>query len=150
MTREQRYREQMIALGIYDEAFEPEISMLAQMERDYTRARKVWSATALPGGKPSFLDPHYAVVQRLRAEILQHREALGLTPKALRKVAGTAGSDAPQAQDLIASKLDLIAEAMAQYDAGDPFADLPDAQTAAEIADRLDEELAAAIAEDMG
>lgn len=150
MTREQRYREQMIALDIYDEAFEPEISMLAQMERDYTRMRKVWSATALPGGKPSFLDPHYAVIQRLRSDILQHREALGLTPKALRKVADAAGSDAPQAQDLIASKLDRIAEAMAQYDAGDPFADLPDAQAAAEIADRLDEELAAAIAEDMG
>lgn len=150
MTREQRYREQMTALGIYEEAFEPEISMLAQMERDYTRMRKVWSSTALPGGKPSFLDPHYAVIQRLRAEILQHREALGLTPKALRKVAGAAGSDAPQAQDLIASKLDLIAEAMAQYDAGDPFADLPDAQVALEISDRLDEELAAAIAEDMG
>ena len=149
-TKEQIYREQMQALGIYEEIFEPEIKTLARVEREYTRAEKAWSDTAAPGGKPSFLDPHYAIIQRLRAEILQRREALGLTPKALRKLAGAAGSDAPQAQDLIASKLDRIAEAMAQYDAGDPFAALPDAQAAAEIADRLDEELAAAVAEDMG
>ena len=92
MTKEQIYREQMQALGIYEEIFEPEIKTLARVERELTRAEKAWSATAAPGGKPSFLDPHYPVIQRLRAEILQHREALGLTPKALRKLTGSAGA----------------------------------------------------------
>ena len=93
MTREQKYREQMTALGIYDEIFDPEIGTLARLERELTRAQKAWSATAHPAGSaPSFLDPHYAVVQRLRGEILQHRQALGLTPQALRKLTGAGGS----------------------------------------------------------
>lgn len=117
VTKEQIYREQMQALGIYEEIFDPEIKTLARVEREYTRAEKAWSATAAPGGKPSFLDPHYPVIQRLRAEILQHREALGLTPKALRKLTGSAGGEAPEQKDLITAKLDRIAERVAGYDA---------------------------------
>ena len=191
-TKEQIYREQMQALGIYEEIFEPEIKTLARVEREYTRAEKAWSATAAPGGKPSFLDPHYAIIQRLRAEILQHREALGLTPKALRKLTGAAGVEAPEQKDLITAKLDRIAERVSGYDlttgsdigsAGvwiqgedgmekvgsvdpkllaDPFAEIPAAVEAAAISDKLDqqdaakishgmdEDLAAAVAEDMG
>ena len=134
MTREQKYREQMTALGIYDEIFDPEIGTLARLERELTRAQKAWSATAQPAGSaPSFLDPHYAVVQRLRGEILQHRQALGLTPQALRKLTGASGLDAPEQKDLITSKLDQIAAAMAQFDS-----------------EALDADLKAAIAEDMG
>jgi hypothetical protein len=88
MTREQTYKEQLRALEIYDPAFDPEISTLAQCERQLSRAMKDWSATAPKGGKASVLDPHYKVIQDLRKEILQHREALGLTPKALRKLKG--------------------------------------------------------------
>ena len=178
-TKEQIYREQMQALGIYEEIFEPEIKTLARVEREYTRAEKAWSATAAPGGKPSFLDPHYAIIQRLRAEALQHREALGLTPKALRKLTGAAGVEAPEQKDLITAKLDRIAERVAGYDASgdimsaqadamaadprqDPFAGIPAADEAAAISDKLDqqdaakishgmdEDLAAAVAEDMG
>ena len=126
-TKEQIYREQMQALGIYEEIFEPEIKTLARVEREYTRAEKAWSATAAPGGKPSFLDPHYAIIKRLRAEILQHREALGLTPKALRKLTGAAGVEAPEQKDLITAKLDRIAERVAGYDlapGGSPVAGL--------------------------
>ena len=116
VTKEQIYREQMQALGIYEEIFEPEIKTLARVEREYTRAEKAWSATAAPGGKPSFLDPHFAVIQRLRAEILQHREALGLTPKALRKLTGGAGSGEADQNDLITAKLDRIAQRVSGYD----------------------------------
>lgn len=191
-TKEQIYREQMQALGIYEEIFEPEIKTLARVEREYTRAEKAWSATAAPGGKPSFLDPHYAIIQRLRSEIFQHREALGLTPKALRKLTGAAGVEAPEQKDLITAKLDRIAERVSGYDlapgsdigsAGiwiqgedgmekvgsidpnllaDPFAGIPESDEAAVISDKLDqqdaakishgmdEDLAAAVAEDMG
>ena len=87
-TREKVYREQLEALEIYDPAFDPEIKTLAQLERRLTRAQKAWSATAPEGGKPSFLDPHYQIIVQLEREILAHREALGLTPKALRKLKG--------------------------------------------------------------
>lgn len=87
-TREDVYKNQLIELGIYDPAFDPEIKTLAQLERRLTRAQKAWSNTAPPGGKPSFLDPHYQVVVQLEAQILTHREALGLTPKALRRLKG--------------------------------------------------------------
>lgn len=87
-TREQIYREQLQALGVYDPAFDPEIKTLAQLERRLSRAQKAWSATAPAGGKPSFLDPHYPVIVQLEDKILAHREALGLTPKALRKLKG--------------------------------------------------------------
>lgn len=86
MTREDKYRQQLQALEVYDPAFDPEISTLAQCERDLTRAKKAWAATVPKGEKPSLLDPHFAVIQSLRKEILLHREALGLTPKALRKL----------------------------------------------------------------
>lgn len=87
-TREKTYIEQLQALGIYDPAFDPEIKALATLEREWTAAKKAWAATAPPGGKPSFLDPHYVVIQNLRREILTHREALGLTPKSLRRLKG--------------------------------------------------------------
>ena len=166
MTKEQIYRKQMQELGIYQEIFEPEISTLARIERELSRAMKAWSATAPPGGKPSFLDEHYPVIQKLRAELLQHRAALGLTPKALRKLTGAAGTDAPQQKDLITAKLDQIAERVAGYDGGpawsaggwtpvegpieDPFAGIPAAEEAASISDQMDEELRAAVHEDMG
>lgn len=149
-TKEAVYREQMEALGIYAPIFEPEIKTLCRIEREYTRAQKAWSATAAPGQKPSFLDPHWTVIQRLRAEILQHREALGLTPKALRKLTGAGGGAGPDQQDLISSKLDAIAARVSGYDLTDPFAGIPGAEDAAKISHRMDEELRHAVAEDMG
>lgn len=163
MTREQAYIEQMTKLGFYDPIFDPEIRTLCQLERELTRAQKAWSNTAPPGGKPSFLDDHYPVIEGLRKEILQHREALGLTPKAMRRIVGVAGSDAPVQQDLITEKLDRIAESVSAADqnvdwrtvldalqAGDPYAGIPGAAEAAKISQQMDEDLQAAIAEDMG
>lgn len=153
MTREQKYIDQMTELGIYDPIFDPEIRTLARIERELTRAEKAWSATASPAGsKPSFLDPHYAVIQKLRAELLQHRESLGLTPKALRRLTGAAVDTAPDQKDLITAKLDQIAEAVSGFDelAADPFDGIPAAEDARRISQQMDEELAAAIAEDMG
>lgn len=88
MTREQIYKNQLQTLGVYDPAFDPEIKQLAMLERRKTRAEKAWSATAAEGEKPSFLDPHYQVIVQLEDKILTHREALGLTPKSLRRLKG--------------------------------------------------------------
>ena len=116
MTKEQVYQKQLEELGIWEEAFLPEVRTLSQLERDLTRAQKAWSKTAPTGGKPSVLDPHYKVIAQLRTEILAHREALGLTPKALRRLRGpTAGG--PGEQELITERLSAIAARVGAYDA---------------------------------
>lgn len=112
-TREQIYRKQLQDLGIYDPAFEPLITDLAQMDRRWTRAKKEWAATAPPGGKPSFLDPTYAAVTQIERERRTLREELCLTPKALRRLRGA--SDPPVPEDLIATRLQAIADRVGAY-----------------------------------
>lgn len=115
-TREQIYQAQMEALGIYDPAFDPEIKQLAELDRRRTRVRKAWSETAPAGGKPSFLDPHYQVLQQIERDILTHREALGLTPKALRRLKGAyyetvrVGELAADPEPAKVTMLDLVRE----------------------------------------
>ena len=118
MTREQVYEQQLKELGIFEEAFRPEISTLAQVEREHSMTKKAWSATAPKGQKPSVLDPLYAVICRQRQEILAHRESLGLTPKALRKLRG-APPPGPTEQELIGEKLDRIAAGIGAYNVAD-------------------------------
>ena len=156
MTKEQVYRDQMKALGIYQEILEPEIKMLAKIERQITRAEKAWSATATPpGSAPSFLDPHFPIIQRLRDEATKHREILGITAKALAKITGF-GSTSPDQSDLITQKLNAIAERVAGYDVSeiqitqDAYETLPEAQEAARISNLIDEDLRRAVHEDMG
>lgn len=114
MTREQVYTQQLKALGVYEDAFVPLIKDLAKAERRRTRAEKAWAATAPPGGKPSFLDPHYQIVSQLDREILGYREVMGLTPKSLRRLRGV--TDGPAEQDLIVDRLDRIAARVEQYE----------------------------------
>ncbi len=118
MTREKKYVEQLKALGIYEEAFLPEIIDLAQLEREKTRVQKAWSATVPKGCKPSFTDPLYQILANLRREILAHREALGLTPKSLRRLRGAAVNESEESQDLLSQKLDEIARRTAAYSGG--------------------------------
>ena len=109
MTKEQIYTAQLKELGLYHEAFDPEIKTLASIEREWTRAKKAWAATAPKGEAPSFTHELYGVVQDLRREMLLHRESLGLTPKALRRLQGVksapAGSDSPEG---ISQRLDAL------------------------------------------
>ena len=107
MGREQIYTEQLKSLGIYDPAFDPEIKSLSQLERDLTRAQKAWK-TSSP--EKSVLDPHFEVIQKLRKEILIHRESLGLTPKSLRRLKGEAVAAPVSAQTQLSSLLDAIKE----------------------------------------
>lgn len=118
MTKEQVYRKQMEELGIWEDAFAPEVATLAQLERDLTRAKKAWSATAPAGEKPSVLDPLFVAITVLRRDILAHRDALGLTPKGLRKLRGQTAAG-PSEQDLITERLSAIAERVAAYDQAD-------------------------------
>ena len=84
MTREQKYAQQLQALGIYDPAFEPEIHTLAIMERDHQRTLKAFRAAG-----SDVTSELYAVIERQRRDLLTHRDSLGLTPKGLRRLRGT-------------------------------------------------------------
>ena len=91
MTREQKYTEQLKALGIYQEAFEPEISTLAKLERDLQRLEKRWKEAGCPtvakGGKgPPTSDKTLNAIMSMRKEVLAHRDALGLTPKGYNRL----------------------------------------------------------------
>lgn len=85
MTREDKYKEQMKELGIYHPAFDPAIHMLATMEREHQRTHKEWRA-ALKMNEDKAADALYAKVVQQRRDILAHKDALGLTPKALRRM----------------------------------------------------------------
>lgn len=127
MTREQIYTQQLKALGVYEPAFDPLIRDLAKAERRRTRAEKAWAATAPPGGKPSFLDPHWQVISQLDREILGYREVMGLTPKSLRRLRGV--TDGAVEQDPITAALDRIAARVESYDAPEAHSlDAPEAR----------------------
>lgn len=118
-TREAVYKRQLQALGVWEDAFEPELKLLAQLEREEARTKKAWSATAEVGedgkkGAPDPTHPLYEVLSRQRRDILAHREALGLTPKGLRKLRG-ATPQGPSEKELIAERLDLIAQRVGEY-----------------------------------
>lgn len=114
MTKEQVYIEQLKALGVWDPAFLPLVKDLAKTERRRTRVEKAWAATAPPGGKPSFLDPHWQILQQLDQKILAYRETMGLTPKSLRKLRGS--PEPPVKQDEITEKLSAIAQRVGAYE----------------------------------
>lgn len=117
MTREQTYTQQLQELGIYEPAFEPEIHTLAIMERDLQRALKAWKATAEKGEQPSVTDPIWAAICSLRRDILAHRDALGLTPKALQRLrAKTESAGAVSEQSAICSRLDRILDEVNSYE----------------------------------
>ena len=87
MTKEQQYTAALQALGIYDPAFDGEIHQLCILERELGRTLKLWKATAPDKNTPpSPTDPLYGVIILQRRDILAHRDALGLTPKALKRL----------------------------------------------------------------
>lgn len=95
MTKEEKYREQLMSLGVWQEAFSQTVHDLCILERELSRTRAQWKATAKPGQAPSALDPHYAIIRQQSRDILAIRESLGLTPRALRRVRTVSDSDAP-------------------------------------------------------
>ena len=121
MTREEKYKAQLVELGIYQKAFDPVIKDLCQAERRRTRAQNEWSAKAKAEAedrgedptkaKPSFLNELWGVICALDKTIMAYREALGLTPKALRRLRGQPTAAAgPTAADEISAKLDRMLE----------------------------------------
>ncbi len=88
MTREQKYTEQLRQIGIYHPAFDPEIHTLAMLEREHQRTVKTWNKMGSPIDSPVYL-----ALERQRRDILAHRDALGLTPRGLKRLKPALASD---------------------------------------------------------
>lgn len=95
MGREAMIRADMEAVGTYNEIFEPTIRQLAKAERELSKAEKTWRANGglmvaelvnKTGAKYTAKDPHYAVVDQMRKDIMALRNQLGLTPSSLKRV----------------------------------------------------------------
>ena len=105
MTREQKYIEQMQALGIWEDIFEPEIHTLCIMERDLQRITKRWKEegyrTVEKNGRgPATTDKNFDAIMTLRRQILTIKDALGLTPKALARLKGRPAPPAEEEEGL--------------------------------------------------
>lgn len=143
MTREQMYTAQLKALGIWEDVFAPIVKELAQAERQRQRAQNEWSAEAKAKAeaegrdpkkaKPDFGSPLWPVIDGLDKKILSYREAMGLTPKSLRRLRG-AVPEAPAKDGGISAKLDALLAQAESYDvdslirhdeAGQPVPGLP-------------------------
>lgn len=83
---EAKIKRDMQALGTYQPAFDGAIHSLAMLKRETARTRKAWKATAPPGGAPSPLDPHYTLIRQQERDILALEDAMGLTPRGLRRL----------------------------------------------------------------
>ena len=96
MTREEKYAGQLKDLGIWDEAFTPELKKLGMMERELQRFEKRWREE---GSDPESKLWSAIVVQR--RDILARKETLGLTPKAMSRIKGNRWADQSNAKDTI-------------------------------------------------
>lgn len=93
MTKEDKIRETMISLGTWNAAWAPMVHSLCTLERETSRVRAAWKRTAPPGQAPSAMDPHYAIIRSNEKEIAAMRDALGLTPRGLRRIKGAGTSE---------------------------------------------------------
>ena len=87
-SKESKYKRALESLGIYHPAMDGLIHDLAVLERECSRTRAAWKRTAPAGQAPSALDPYYAMIRQQQRDILALRNALGLTPVALRRIRG--------------------------------------------------------------
>lgn len=92
-SKEQVYKKQLEDLGTYEEAFETAIKELCILEREISRARRKLKAKHTGKDRKVddyayFTDPLYGVIKQLQATVLAYKDALGLTPKGLKKLKG--------------------------------------------------------------
>lgn len=95
MGREAMIRADMEAVGTYNAIFEPTIKQLAKAERELSKAEKTWRSNGgqmvaelvnKTGATYTAKDPHFAVVDQMRKDVMALRNQLGLTPASLKRV----------------------------------------------------------------
>ena len=130
MGREAMIKADMEAVGTYSPIFDKAIKSLAKQERELAKAEKVWRNNGgkmvaelvnKTGATYTAKDPHYAVVDQLRKDILAQRTQLGLTPKSLKAMkAKLADSGAPKRSrldELLEEAREFAVEHAAEYQA---------------------------------
>ena len=118
MGREAEYKKQLEAMGIYEPAFDPAIHDLCILERQASRTRKEWKEAETAAGKksPSVTHPLYSEIAKLEDIIAARRDALGLTPRGLRRLKKTAAEDPERQKNEITQRLDAILARCKAYD----------------------------------
>lgn len=100
MSKEQEYKAQMEALGVWDPAFAGAVHQLCLLERDQAKTRTAWRS-ALPHGDPKLITALSETLMQQDRAIQAMRESLCLTPRALQKLQkdfGAAESPEPKAE----------------------------------------------------
>lgn len=130
MGREAMIKADMEAVGTYSPIFDKAIKSLAKQERELAKAEKVWRDNGgkmvaelvnKTGATYTAKDPHYAVVDQLRKDILAQRAQLGLTPKSLKamkaKLADTGAPKRSRLDELLEEAREFAVEHAAEYQA---------------------------------
>lgn len=107
MTKEDKYREELQTLGLWEDAFAPVVHDLCILEREQARARKAWKASST-NGLPDFESPIYQIIMKQSASIQTLRESLGLTPKSIRRFRTSFGSNPESDEKAPLSMLEII------------------------------------------
>ena len=115
-SKEAKYTEILQDLGIYEPAYDGAIHSLCILERETARLRTAWKQTAPPGSAPSALDPHYAMIRANERDIQNMRDALGLTPRGLRRLRGRMEEAPVDPRSEISRRLDALAERCEAWD----------------------------------
>lgn len=130
MGREAMIKADMEAVGTYSPIFDKAIKSLAKQERELAKAEKVWRDNGgkmvaelvnKTGATYTAKDPHYAVVDQLRKDILAQRAQLGLTPKSLKamkaKLADVGAPKRSRLDELLEEAREFAVEHAAEYHA---------------------------------
>ena len=130
MGREAMIKADMEAVGTYSPIFDKAIKSLAKQERELAKAEKVWRDNGgkmvaelvnKTGATYTAKDPHYAVVDQLRKDILAQRAQLGLTPKSLKamkaKFVDTGTMKRSRLDELLEEAREFAVEHAAEYQA---------------------------------
>lgn len=105
--KEDVYVQQLKSMGIWEEAFSGAVHDLAVLERERSRTRKDWKA-AKDEDAAEYAATLYDVLLRQQREIDALREALGLTPKSLRRIRGEFDGAPAKDESKGATVLDLV------------------------------------------
>lgn len=130
MGREAMIKADMESVGTYSPIFDKAIKSLAKQERELAKAEKVWRDNGgkmvaelvnKTGATYTAKDPHYAVVDQLRKDILAQRAQLGLTPKSLKamkaKIVDTGTVKRSRLDELLEEAREFAVEHAAEYQA---------------------------------
>lgn len=115
-SKEAKYKQMLIDMGVYEPAFDGVIHSLAMLERETSRLRSAWKKTAPPKQAPSALDPHYDKIRANERDIQAMRDSLGFTPRGLRRLRGREMDSPVDSHSEISRRLDALAERCGGYD----------------------------------